>query len=160
MPTRTTFRLNKVVAPASVLVAATLIEMPSQTLAECVTRPSGLVSWWRGEGNALDSVGGNHGALLNGASFAPGKVGQAFSFDGVSNTVRIAASSNLNVGLGDGFTIESWINPTETGNGHPIFEWSRDPGGSPYGAHCGWAIPIICRATSLPISPTRVATGT
>jgi len=40
----------------------------------------GLVSWWRGEGDAKDSVGGNHGTLMGDATFAPGKAGQAFSF--------------------------------------------------------------------------------
>src|SRR5262249_48172926 len=40
----------------------------------------GLVSWWRGEGNANDAQGGNNGALVGGVSYAPGKVGQAFSF--------------------------------------------------------------------------------
>jgi len=40
----------------------------------------GLASWWRGEGDAKDSVGGNHGTLMGDATFAPGKAGQAFSF--------------------------------------------------------------------------------
>ena len=46
----------------------------------------GIVSWWPGEGNADDIVGGNHGALKNGATFAPGIVGQAFSFPTTSTT--------------------------------------------------------------------------
>src|SRR5207249_415259 len=32
----------------------------------CVPPPSGLVSWWRAEGNALDSADANHGTLING----------------------------------------------------------------------------------------------
>src|SRR5262245_65255486 len=44
--------------------------------------PTGLVSWWRGEGNATDAQGVNHGTLVGGVTFAPGQVGQAFSFDG------------------------------------------------------------------------------
>jgi hypothetical protein len=43
-----------------------------------------LISYWSGDGNADDSVGPNSGTLVNGASFAPGKIGQAFSFDGTS----------------------------------------------------------------------------
>src|SRR2546428_140656 len=39
---------------------------------------SGLISWWSGEGNANDVVGGHHGFLRNGTSFSPGKVCQAF----------------------------------------------------------------------------------
>ncbi len=38
------------------------------------------VSWWRAEDNADDSVGDNDGTLYNGATFAAGKTGQAFSF--------------------------------------------------------------------------------
>src|SRR5262249_27072353 len=39
---------------------------------------SGLVSAWQAEGNAADAVDGNTGTLQNGATFAPGRVGQAF----------------------------------------------------------------------------------
>ena len=42
----------------------------------CVDPPSGLVSWWPGDGNASDIVDGNDGALENGATFAAGHVGQ------------------------------------------------------------------------------------
>ncbi|MCX6927032.1 MAG: immunoglobulin domain-containing protein, partial [Verrucomicrobia bacterium] len=41
----------------------------------CVPAPANLVGWWRGEGNALDQVGGNSGVLLNGAGFDAGVVG-------------------------------------------------------------------------------------
>ena len=42
----------------------------------CIQPPAGLVSWWAGDGNANDIVGGNDGTLVNGATFAPGMVGQ------------------------------------------------------------------------------------
>ena len=35
-----------------------------------------MVAWWRAEGNALDSVGTNNGALQGGATFTNGMVGQ------------------------------------------------------------------------------------
>ena len=69
----------------------------------CAPEPSGLVSWWPGDGNANDIQGSNHGILQNGATFAPGLVGQAFSFDGVNDYV----SSPPNPVTGD-FTIEFW----------------------------------------------------
>jgi len=50
---------------------------------------SGPVGRWSGDGNANDSVDGNHGTLAGGATFAPGMVGQAFSFDGVDDLVFI-----------------------------------------------------------------------
>jgi len=44
---------------------------------------SGPVSWWPGESNANDVIGANHGTVLPGVTFAPGKVETAFSFDGL-----------------------------------------------------------------------------
>lgn len=73
----------------------------------CVPAPSGIISWWQGEGNALDSVDGNQGFLTNGATFAPGEVGQAFSFNGAGAYVKIPKAANLDVG--NQVTLECWI---------------------------------------------------
>jgi len=60
--------------------------------------PPGMVSYWRADGNALDSVYDNDGTLINGATAtATGQVGQAFSFDGGNDYVRIPNSNNLNL---------------------------------------------------------------
>ena len=72
----------------------------------CVTPPSGLVSWWPGDGNTVDIVGPNDGSLLNGATFAPGKVSKAFSFDGVGDVV-LAAGATIN-DLQQ-LTIDAWV---------------------------------------------------
>src|SRR5262245_15525608 len=66
----------------------------SAQMTNCVA-PPGLVSWWRGEGNANDSVGSNHGALRGGTGFGPGRVGQAFAFDGVDDWVFVPDSASL-----------------------------------------------------------------
>jgi hypothetical protein len=87
-------------------------------LPPCVAAPSGLVSWWRGEGDANDSVGANSGVLFNGATFAPGKVGQAFSFDGVTSYVRIPDNPSLH--LTNALTIEAWVYPTSAGSYYNI----------------------------------------
>ena len=39
----------------------------------------GLLNWWPGNGNANDIVSGVNGTMRNGATFAAGKVNQAFS---------------------------------------------------------------------------------
>lgn len=78
----------------------------------CVPAPSGMVSWWPGDGNAGDIAGGNHGTLVNGATFAPGMVGQAFSFDGTDDAVEVSDAPNLN--LIEQITIDAWVYPTET----------------------------------------------
>ena len=68
----------------------------------------GIVSWYKGEGNANDAVGGNNGVLVNGAAFAPGKVGQAFSFDGIDDFVEIPDSPDQTPSA---ISIAAWVNP-------------------------------------------------
>ncbi|MBK7393698.1 MAG: hypothetical protein IPI64_10430 [Chloracidobacterium sp.] len=82
--------------------------MPPQPV--CVAQPSGTISWWRGEGNTNDSVGTNNGSLIGGATYAPGKVGQAFSFNGTTAAVDIPDSDSLDVT--NQFTLAAWVNPT------------------------------------------------
>ena len=84
--------------------------LPSRSLSRPQFR-SGLVSWWRGEGNALDALGTNNGTLLNGLGFCQGKVGQCFNFDGVDDGISVADSTSLNFGPDADFSIETWINP-------------------------------------------------
>jgi N-acetylneuraminic acid mutarotase len=82
----------------------------------CVTSPSGIVSWWKGEGNAADAVDGNGGTLHGSATFAAGQVGQAFLLDGVSANVDFGNAPNLHVSTGD-FTVEAWVRfNAETGD--------------------------------------------
>jgi hypothetical protein len=69
----------------------------------------GLVSWYRAENDAMDFADGNHGVLQNGTTFATGKVGQAFSFDGDNDFIRAPDSPDWAFGSSD-FTIELWVN--------------------------------------------------
>jgi hypothetical protein len=101
----------------------------------CTPPASGLVSWWKAEGNALDSADGNNGTLVNDVGFAPGEVGQGFLFTHTNQNVRIPASSNLDVGLGDGLTLEAWINPSDVSKYDPIFEYNADDGVTYWGVH-------------------------
>lgn len=74
----------------------------------CCNPPSGLVGWWPGEGNANDIAGNNNGVLVNGAGFALGLVGQAFSLDGISKYVNLGNAPSLQVSHGN-FTVDAWV---------------------------------------------------
>jgi hypothetical protein len=64
---------------------------------------------YRAEGNANDSINGNAGALVNGAGFALGIVGQAFNLDGVDDRVDIPDATTLNPT--SAITLDAWIYP-------------------------------------------------
>ncbi|MBS1794234.1 MAG: carboxypeptidase regulatory-like domain-containing protein [Acidobacteria bacterium] len=101
----------------------------------CAQAPNNLVSWFAGEGNALDSKSNNHGALQNGATYANGKVGQAFSFDGTDDRVLVPNSPSLDI-TGNQMTIEAWINPTVVTGDRQIVSMATGvavPGSRKYG---------------------------
>jgi hypothetical protein len=101
-----------------------------------VAPPSGLISWWKGENNANDQLGINNGTLMNGATFAQGKVGQAFSLDGSDDYVQVSDSPSLNIGVGD-FSLHLWVNYAVVKTGDyvllPNVFISQDEGG--YSTH-------------------------
>jgi hypothetical protein len=72
----------------------------------CTPPPSGVVSWWRAEGNALDGAGGNNGTLSGGTTFSPGRAGQAFNFSEVYSGVGLGNPPSLQLQT---FTIEAWV---------------------------------------------------
>ena len=93
-------------APTFVAVlGGTPSSLPSTN--SCMPPPSGLVGWWQGESNAVDIIGGNNGSPANGAGFAPGKVGTAFSFNGINQYVLMSNSPALN--LTNALTLEGWV---------------------------------------------------
>ncbi|MBX3294604.1 MAG: hypothetical protein KF762_02635 [Acidobacteria bacterium] len=85
----------------------------------CTPAPVALTSWWSGDGNFLDSRSRNNGT--SGADFAAGRVGQAFSLDGVTDVVSIPPAANLNVS--GSISGEAWVFPETFPNTYPrIFE--------------------------------------
>jgi ELWxxDGT repeat protein len=74
--------------------------------------PAGLVGWWTGDGSAEDLIGLNDGLAQNGATYATGRVGQAFSLDGINDRVRILFSGGFDFTPGGQFTLETWVSPT------------------------------------------------
>jgi hypothetical protein len=96
-----------------------------------VPTPAKIAAWLPGDGNANDISGNsNNGTLQNGATFAAGKVAQAYSLDGTDDYVQVPASSSLDVGISNGLTIETWINPSNVSVQGPIVEWSANSNAS------------------------------
>ncbi len=105
-----------------------------------VPPPAGFVGWWRGESNTVDSVDSNNGILSNTVHYQNGEVGKAFQFD--TGYVRIPAASNLDLGVGPGFTIETWVWPEFSGD--PFVSGSRE--------FVGWHSGTVTQGVSLAIA--------
>lgn len=88
------------------IISMTQVTAISQT--SCTPAPSGLVAWWAGDGDATDLVDGNDGTPQNGATFTPGLVGDAFSFDGEDDVVTVPNGPSLNFGPNSPMTVELW----------------------------------------------------
>ncbi|MDD5688549.1 MAG: fibronectin type III domain-containing protein [Elusimicrobia bacterium] len=81
------------------------------TVSKFTTVQSLVANWSFDEGTgttAGDSSGNGYtGNIVNGASWADGKIGNALSFDGVDDYIQLP-----NVGISTGsFSIEGWVNP-------------------------------------------------
>ncbi len=75
----------------------------------CVTAPPGSVAWWPADGNTVDLTGLHPATLVNGATYAAGQVGLAFSFDGVDD---YGEASDLGLPANAApRTIECWVKP-------------------------------------------------
>ena len=92
---------------AGFILSSNALLTVSPAPSNCVPAPAGIVSWWSGNDSAADSVGTNNGVAMGGTAFAPGEVGEAFSFDGVSGWVDIPNPASLNP-TGP-FSVEAWI---------------------------------------------------
>jgi uncharacterized repeat protein (TIGR01451 family) len=79
-----------------------------EILGPCAPIPSdGLVVWLPGDGNAKDVF--SHPVTYSGTNFVPGRVNQAFDFDGKTGEVSIPDSPDLDQAS---FTAEAWVFPT------------------------------------------------
>src|SRR6185369_10633145 len=105
---------------------------------------SGLVDWWRAEGNASDAVGSNHGTLNGSATFstaAEGQVGQAFKFDGTNGYVALPDNMFAFPTSGAGstlFSFELWFKSAASGG---VILGQQDV--APYNNTVNGAVPAI-----------------
>ena len=74
----------------------------------------GAVSHWRADGDAHDWAGANDGTLNGDATFATGKYGQAFAFDGSGDYVN--CGDHISLEMTNEMTVGAWIYPTGPGS--------------------------------------------
>jgi hypothetical protein len=77
----------------------------------CVVAPSSLVSWWTGDTNENDIIGGNNPEAVNAVTLVPGEVKAGFTFGG-DGYIEIPAASNL---ANQQFTWAAWVMPAGPG---------------------------------------------
>ena len=94
---------------------------------DCLPPPNGIVSWWAADGSASDSAGLNSATLINGATFAPGKVGLAFAFTNANSYVQVPDSSSLAFGTND-FSIELWAQFNSVTGSRALVSKDEGPG--------------------------------
>lgn len=71
---------------------------------------NGLVAYYTGDNTANDAKETYNGTLVNGATYGTGKIGSAFSFDGINDYMSTAINSPINSSLPH--TYSCWVKPT------------------------------------------------
>ena len=93
------------------------VTSPQSTMQPVPALASGLVAWYKFDGNANDSSGnGNHGTV-NGATLTTDRFGNpnsAYSFDG-NDWISTANSTSL-AGIYNTITVSAWIRPNVSGS--------------------------------------------
>ncbi len=86
----------------------------------CVPPPSDMAAWWKAENDGEDSVGTHDGTLINGTTFAPGKVGTAFKFDGADDAVHVGMLGNVGLNETQPFSLSAWVNSHAPATGSQV----------------------------------------
>jgi MYXO-CTERM domain-containing protein len=120
-----------------------------------------LVSHWRGEGNASDSAGSNHGTIVGTVNYAPGMSGRAFHFpdDGYINIPNPGAGGLVSPA---GFTFAAWVrldgaDPPPKGGPGAIVSYATAP--TPGDSNGFMIMPGGASAAASPISFIIATTG-
>lgn len=78
----------------------------------CTPAPGNMLSWWKAEDDAIDTVGGNDGSLVNGATYADGLVDRAFSLESANDYIEVPHAESLSFGATDPMSIDFWAKRT------------------------------------------------
>lgn len=85
---------------------------------------SALVSRWSFDGTGDDALT-NNPARLEGPAFVPGRFGLGLDFAADGDRVVITNRAGLDVGLGEGFTLDAWVNPADLTTNRVLAAWSN-----------------------------------
>ncbi len=111
----------------------------------CVSLPPGLISWWRGENDALDAVGPNNGIWF-GAGFTAGKAGTGFNFTGSGDDYVVLPVNVFPVPIiGEGttpFSFDAWFKTSVGG----VILGQQDV--APFGNPLGGYVPALYVGTN------------
>ena len=107
----TKFALRTCLIAVATCILVTTPSAEADPLAPCISPPLNLVAWWSGDGHPNDIQGTNNGTF-SAATYASGKVNQAFSLNGSSAFVEIPDTPS--VSIAGAISIDAWINPTTT----------------------------------------------
>lgn len=119
---------SAVVLSMCIHIPATHAQAPA-----CAPIPSGLISFWPGEGDARDAMGLNDGTAIGSVTFVPGMVGTAFRFSG--GYVQVPDHPSLN--LTQGLSLVLWFNRDAGISGFQSMIAKRETSVPPYPANYG-----------------------
>jgi hypothetical protein len=109
-------RLNLSLVTTSIASLTLLAQTATAQQWTTNTLPPGLIAWWQAEGNYLDSAGVHHGGGSTAPTYAPGRFGQAFQFNGTDQSVSIP-DLHSDLDSWTQFTLEAWV----------YFDFTADP---------------------------------
>lgn len=101
---------------------------PVNAAITCSAPSADRAAYWTATLDATDALGCHDGILVNGAAFALGRVGTAFSLDGTDDYVSVPDHSLWALGTSN-FAISFWFNLASPCN--PCFFLGADEGGGP-----------------------------
>lgn len=107
LPQVTTNQAGNYFVVVSNLWGAATSQVATLTVMACGDTLPNLVAWWPADGDANDRAGTHHGAFRNGATLAAGKVGAAFSLDGVDDYIDTGRWTP-----GSTWTVAAWVKPS------------------------------------------------
>ena len=112
------------------------MQVAAQT-SSCVNPQGGMVAWWTGDNTTTDFLGTSNGLNSSPVSFATGKVGAAFSFDGLQYTYLQVPRTDTLESMTMALSVEAWVHSTAPGSFKYIFSKGASDQGASYALYTG-----------------------